>query len=103
MIFVYGAIFLIIAMGRILKDRVRPGSLILSSLAASVLFFVVTNFGVWLEGSLYPQTLDGLRACFIAAIPFFRNTLTSTVLFSFVLFGAWALVEKRLLALQRVS
>ena len=43
--------------------------------AASVMFFVVTNFCVWALGSLYPKTWEGLLACYVAAIPFFQNDL----------------------------
>lgn len=55
-------------------------NLLVSSLGASVLFFVVSNFGVWLLS--YPLTISGFVQCFALAIPFFWNTLVSTVLFS---------------------
>jgi len=55
---------------------VRIGSLALSS---SLMFFIVTNFGVWLGSGFYPQTVQGLFSCYIAALPFFGNTLVSTV------------------------
>ncbi|MGE0633550.1 MAG: DUF6580 family putative transport protein [Pseudobdellovibrionaceae bacterium] len=62
---------------------------------SSLLFFAITNFGVWQSGMLYPMTMDGLAQCFTSAVPFFRNTLASTWLYSFVLFGAMALLESR--------
>lgn len=58
------------------------------ALTSAILFFVMTNFGVWFSGTLYPQTLDGLVACYVAAIPFFKQTLVSDLVFSGVLFGA---------------
>ena len=50
---------------------VRVGA---AAVASSVLFFLLTNFSVWLGSSVYPQTFAGLAACYVAAIPFFQNT-----------------------------
>ncbi|MBI1884495.1 MAG: hypothetical protein HYS08_09880, partial [Chlamydiae bacterium] len=50
---------------------------------------------VWLGGRLYPKTLSGLETCFIAAIPFFRNTLLGDLFYVTILFGAFALAEKK--------
>ena len=55
---------------------------ITNMLLASVIFFIVTNFGVWLMG--YPKTLDGFILCYTLAIPFFTNTLISTIMYSVV-------------------
>ena len=55
------------------------------SLLASVVFFVVSNLGVWILGRLYPLTLQGLMDCYVMAIPFFKNTLISTVVYSLLL------------------
>ncbi len=66
-----------------------------AAVAGSVLFFVLTNFGVWALGSLYPTTGDGLLACSVAAIPFFRTTLLDDAVDATVLFGGLALAEKR--------
>jgi len=54
-------------------------------IASSFIFFVVTNFGVWLTSSFYEQTLNGLFTCYVMAIPFYTNTLISTALFSGVI------------------
>jgi hypothetical protein len=67
----------------------------LAALASSVLFFTVTNFGVWLLMDYYPKTLAGLAACYTAAIPFFQNTLAGDLFFSFLLFGGFALAERQ--------
>ena len=47
----------------------------------SLLFFIISNFGVWLTGSLYETTINGLISCYVMAIPFFTNTLLSTIIF----------------------
>jgi hypothetical protein len=61
-----------------------------------VLFFTVTNFGTWLTSGMYPPTFSGLVACFVAAVPFFQNTLAGDLVFSALLFGGFALLEQRL-------
>lgn len=62
--------------------------MILGAVASSILFFVVTNFGVWMSpASTYAKTLSGLALCYAAAIPFFRNEIFATVGYSFVMFG----------------
>ena len=57
--------------------------------------FIVTNFGVWALGSLYPKTMEGLITCYLAAVPFFRNTLIGDAFYTAVLFGGFALAERR--------
>jgi len=59
-----------------------------NSLIAPILFFLLSNFAVWLfnAGQVYPYTFSGLLTCYAAAIPFFHNTLISTVYFSSILF-----------------
>ena len=57
------------------------------SLMLSVSFFVVSNFSVWVEWHMYPKTLSGLAACYVAALPFFRNSATAELLGSSLLFG----------------
>jgi hypothetical protein len=58
-----------------------------SALGASVGFFVVSNFAVWLAGTMYPMTASGLATCYVAGLPFFRNALASDLLFSAMFFG----------------
>jgi len=85
----YACYFLITLLGSSLVGGVSALKLASTSLCASILFFVISNFGVWCGGFLYPLTWDGLMACYIAAIPFFKNTILSDLLFSVVLFGSY--------------
>jgi hypothetical protein len=62
----------------------RKLSRIAGALTGAVIFFVITNFGVWSLGS-YGYTLEGLIACYSLALPFFGNTLVSTILFSAII------------------
>jgi len=74
--------------------RVRPsaGRILAGSLLGSVLFFVLTNFGVWATQTLYPTTLAGLWECYLAGIPFFRNALVGDLIYTAVLFGMYATI-----------
>ena len=65
------------------------------SLLASVSFFLASNFAVWAIWQIYPRTLTGLGACYEAALPFFRNNLTSEFCFSLLLFGLMNRVRSR--------
>ena len=57
------------------------------SLLASVSFFLVSNYTVWSLWQMYPKTLAGLAECYTAALPFFRNSATSELCFSLLLFS----------------
>lgn len=95
MFFTWGSFILIALMGLWVRGHKNPTTIATSSVLSAILFFVITNFGVWLAGSLYPPTLTGLSDCFIAAIPFFRNTLFSSLGYSLVLFGSYELIAHR--------
>ena len=62
-------------------------------LSSSLAFFVLSNFGMWASG-YYPRTWAGLVECYVAALPFFRNTLASDVVYSAALFGGYALLAR---------
>ena len=63
------------------------------AVASATGFFLISNAAVWLPGTMYPRTGAGLLACYAAGVPFYRNDLVSTLLFSAVFFGAAALVR----------
>jgi len=98
--FVYGSFTLIVCLG--LWMRRRRTALIIGAavFTSSVLFFVATNFAVWLLTDLYPMTLEGLVRCYMMAIPFFRNTLVGDAFYTLALFGGFALAQTRFPALR---
>jgi hypothetical protein len=73
-----------------LRDFLR---VIGAALTSSVSFFLISNFTVWIAGSMYPHTFNGLMVCYTAAIPFFRNTVESDLFFSLAFFGTPVLVH----------
>ena len=92
---VYGSFALITCLGLWVRRRSTVWRLAGASVTGAVLFFALTNFGMWAWGDWYPRTLSGLAECYLAAIPFFRNTLWSDLFYSAVLFGGLKLAEKR--------
>ena len=84
--------------------RLRPSAsrILAGALSGSVLFFLMTNFGVWVVGGLYPMTAEGLRQCYVAAVPFFRNTLLGDLVYTAVFFGAYALATGAVVFRQTV-
>jgi hypothetical protein len=98
----YSAFLLITLMGFLLRRHRTVPAIAGATLAGSVVFYVVTNFGVWAFGRLYPRTLEGLLACYTAAIPFFHNTLLGDAVYGTVLFGGFALAERLLPVLREL-
>ena len=78
-LFVYLSFIVISGVGYIF-GKINLKSILLSSL----IFFIVTNFGVWLIG--YPNTLEGFIACYVAAIPFFVWTIVGDLFYSYSAF-----------------
>jgi hypothetical protein len=62
-------------------------------MASATSFFVLSNFMVWVGGTMYPQTAGGLGACYVAGIPFYANDVISTALTAGALFGLPALAR----------
>ncbi len=94
--FVYVSFVATVCLGFLIRRRLTPLTVGGAALAGSVLFFVVTNFGVWLVGNLYPKTIAGLAGCYVAAIPFFRNMLVGNAFYTLALFGGFALAQRYL-------
>jgi hypothetical protein len=87
---VYLALLLPVAFGLLLRRNLKAWSVVTGALATSVTFFIITNFAEWAFYDLYPHNASGLMAGYVAALPFFRNTLLSDMLFSGVIFGTYA-------------
>ena len=72
-----------------------------AAVASSLLFFVVVDFGIWLMGDMYPRTFAGLVTCYTAALPFLRNQMVGDLLYTAVLFGGFALLERQFPVLKQ--
>ena len=93
---IYLTFALVVWMGISLRQRLTALPVAGAALGAATLFFVVSNFAEWTLGMLYPRTIEGLIACYIAAIPFFGNTIGGALFYSAVLFGGLALAERKI-------
>lgn len=96
---VYLSFLLTTLLGRQMQGSRDVGTVAKMSFLSALMFFVITNFGVWAGGShMYPHTAQGLAACYVAALPFFGNTLAGTMVYSAVLFGAAHTADRAILA-----
>lgn len=93
LLFVYVSFFISGLLGLWAHQQKTAGRILLVTVIASVQFFVITNFGVWLVGHIYPKTLQGLSECFVMAIPFFRNTIIGDLLYTTTFIVLFELLE----------
>ena len=94
MLFVYIGFACSTLVGRIILFKQRTViKLIGSAFVAACLFFIISNFGMWVAGGYYPFTLDGLITCYIRGIPYFKHTLAGNILYTFFLFGVYEIIR----------
>ena len=91
---IYFSVALIVMLGMVALQKTSALRVGTAAIAGSVLFFVITNFGMWLSSGFYPRTWAGLEACYIAAVPFFQNTLAGDLFYAALLFGGFRLAER---------
>jgi hypothetical protein len=89
----YLAVALVTLLGSLALQKRTPVRVGLAAVAGSVLFFAVSNFGVWATSGMYPHTASGFVACYVAAIPFFQNTLAGDLFYATLLFGGFRIAE----------
>lgn len=102
-LFTYAAFVAIAILGMNALKRVTVSRVVASAMSASILFFALSNFGVWLSSGMYPHTWNGLATCYAAGLPFLKNTVAGDLVYSALLFGAFAWGESRFPALRPVS
>lgn len=93
---VYLSFGLVVTLGFWMREKANTQKIILSSLVGSSLFFLITNFAVWLTSGMYSMNMMGLISCYTAALPFFDNSVLGDLTFSAIIFGVWSVVESRL-------
>ena len=96
-IIVYASFLISVFLGRtFLRKTNSPMRIASVVLAGSLQFYLITNFFVWVgANSIYPHTISGLATCYVAGLPFYGRTLLGDFFFSSVLFGAYALLNRR--------
>ncbi len=93
---VYFSIAVIALIGSFAIKNINFKNVVISSILSAILFFILTNLGSWLFGlditnAPYEKSFTGLFYCFSEALPFFRHTLASTLIYSGLMFGSWSL------------
>jgi hypothetical protein len=98
----YGAYVLITLVGFIIFKKINVATVLTGTLASTAIFFLVSNFGCW-PGNFYPQTGAGLMQCYAAGVPFIKGTMMGDLFYSAVMFGGFALAQKRFTVLQSTT
>jgi hypothetical protein len=99
----YFSFALVVLMGMVFARTRSWGTITVTAVSSSLLFFVVSNFGVWLFDGLYPRNAQGLVACYTAALPFFQGTLVGDLVYTLSFFGLFRLAETRVPAIRHTS
>lgn len=89
MLSVYFSFLLVVILGFWLKKHKKWRNTIGCAAFGSLLFFIITNFGVWMFTPWYEKTLSGFIECYAMALPFFRNALLGDLVFVPMFFGAY--------------
>jgi len=83
MFFTYISLIAVVAVGFYIK-KFKSLEILFGGIISSVCFFIITNFGAWLTLDMYEKSFSGLISSYVLAIPFFQNTLVSTILYLFL-------------------
>lgn len=92
---VYLSIIAIALMGTKVLQKIKIKNLLVASLLASTVFFLITNLGSWWMDPMYSKDMVGIMAAYTAGLPFFLNTIAGDLFFTAVLFGGYELVKQR--------
>jgi len=94
MIWVYIPFVLSVFIGELSLKRKSVGKVMFAGVASGIVFFLLSNFGVWMSGTMYPKTAGGLLEAYYMGVPFFRNTLASNLIYGLVIYFAYTLATK---------
>ena len=95
MVWVYAGYIFTISISVYFRKSNTLNSKLLNVVFGSFIFFIISNFSVWISGLLYPLNIVGFSECYIAAIPFYKNTLFGTILYSGIFFGIAEILERK--------
>lgn len=90
----YGSFILMVMMGTLMK-KATVQTVLLGGIAAAFIHWIISDFGVWIGGHMYPKTPAGLMTCYVAAIPYMKNMLIGNLIFGGVMFGIFELAQRK--------
>ena len=99
----YVCFLLTVGLGILLRDRISFGGVTIAAVAASVMFFLLSNGWVWFGSKMYPQNVAGLIECYVAGLPFAQNMLVGNLFYCGVLFGGMEACQRVWPALRQRS
>ncbi|MFN2395805.1 MAG: DUF6580 family putative transport protein [Bacteroidales bacterium] len=103
MVPVYISFAVVALIGNLMRNNVKIATVLGGAVASSVIFFLITNFAVWVGSPYYPQTFSGLIQSYTMAIPFFHTTILGDLFYSSVFFGGFYFIQQRYPALSMVK
>lgn len=83
----YASFIIIIMIGYFFLKKLNFKNVFSATVTSSFIFFIVTNFGVWISGTMYTMDLNGLIMCYVMALPFYKGTILGFMCYSAFLFG----------------
>lgn len=101
MLYVYAGFALTVVVGFYIRSKLSATRIAAAAVFSSALFFVLTNFGVWLTSGIYPATAEGLLQSYVAGIPFLQNSLLGNLVFTALMFGGFTLLQQRFRVLRQ--
>ncbi len=101
--FVYLSFAIIVVLGFAIRKKKTIINIIVANITAALLFYLLTNLGVWYLGNLYPKSLDGLYLSYLAALPFLTNSILSSLFYSMVIFGGFELAKRNISILEGIK
>ena len=113
MIAVYISFAIVVLLGRLMVNKVTIGRVALTSITASVIFFLITNFAAWLASPVYTKDFMGLIQSYIAGLAFFNdggygisffvNDIIAGLTFNAIFFGSFYFAKKKIPALAQIK
>jgi hypothetical protein len=91
MVWTYGSILLVALLGNSMLRKISSGRVALASISGSTIFYLISNFGVWIGSPIYAKSISGLVLCYYLALPFYGSSLAGDLIYSVLFFGAYHL------------
>ena len=99
--YVYSCFVLTVGLGLWVRQKKSAFRIGVAALASAGLFFLISNFGSWRY--FYPQTWEGLVACYLAGLDLLANNVAGNALYAVLLFGGFALAQRFFPVLREAS